>query len=82
MKKVFPGSKIRLKIDDSEGVYVFSEKVSVKEGLDVVPPASPVGKAILGKSEGETVLVKGAVEPISVKIQKILKNENLITARY
>ena len=31
MKKVFPGSKIRLKIDDSEGVYVFSEKVSVKE---------------------------------------------------
>lgn len=82
MKKVFPGSRVRLKIDDSEGVYVLSEKVSVKEGLDVVTYASPVGKAILGKSEGETVWVKGNVEPISVKIQKVLKNENLITTRH
>lgn len=77
MKKVFFGSRVRLKIDNSEGVYMFSEKVSVKEGLNVVTSASPVGKAILGKSEGETVLVKGAAEPIPVKIQKVLKKRKL-----
>lgn len=66
MKKVFPGSRVRLKIDDSEGVYVLSDKISVKEGLDVITSASPIGRAILGKSEGETVLVKGTVAPISV----------------
>lgn len=82
MKKVFLGSKVRLKIDDSEGVYVLSEKVSVKEGLNVVTSASPIGRAILGRSEGETVLVEGGAEPISVEIQKVLKNENLITTRY
>lgn len=47
---------------------MLSEKVSVKEGLDVVTSASPIGKAILGKSEGETVLVKGTVAPISVTL--------------
>ncbi len=59
MKIVLPNRKIRLKFDDhEEGIYFFRNSKMSLIDLKTISTESPIGKAILGKREGEKISIK------------------------
>ena len=69
---VAPAVKVEIffSADDAEEMIFGSVEETPCHGLDVVSPASPIGQAIQGASEGDTVTVQGA-STFEVQIGKV-----------
>lgn len=72
MKEVFINSKIRLGFTDGDGEYTLTPVISGK--LNEVSSQSPLGKALFGKTEGDSVEIYNSMgEKVKVKILKIME---------
>ena len=62
---------IRYEGDDEIEKYLIGSIEERREGVDVMSPGSPLGKALLGASAGETVVFDSPAGPMNVDVVTI-----------
>lgn len=70
---IAPGSVVHLRYegDDQSERYLIGSIEEQQRGMSIISPASPLGQAIIGKGEGQTVEYQSPAGVLRVEIVKI-----------
>jgi len=69
-KEVGLGSKVKVKVDGETDEFMILGTLEANPSLGIISNESPVGKALIGKKEGEEVEINSPIS-VSYKILKI-----------
>jgi len=70
-KKINLGAKVEIVMDGVQTMFEIVDIVNVDPNSGKISTESPIGKALIGKNEGETLFIPPPVEK-RVKIQKVV----------